>query len=188
MLPNSFAVLWTAACHVALHRQSRHIVNSCLIFSLFSRLRAVVSVSAQALLTAETGFNRDSMVRLLFSDKYLFLLSSCASELDLNMSDVENNHAHCKHNSPEGTSAELMCAKHVLREVRVVAVAACCCGCCCCYICHGCCCKCCCCFCFCWDIPRRAPCMQLTPAASNRTAKARMMTQLPMVLAGGTQF
>ena len=68
-LPNSFAVLWTAACHVALHRQSRHIVNSCLIFTLFSRLRAVVSVSAQALLTAETGGNRDSMVRLLFSDK-----------------------------------------------------------------------------------------------------------------------
>ena len=74
-----------------------------------------VIVSAQALLTAEAGGNRELMVRLLFSDKYLFLLSSCASELDLNMSDVENNHAHCKHNSPEGTSAELVCAKHVLR-------------------------------------------------------------------------
>ena len=36
------------ACDAALHGQSRHIVNSCLIFTLFSRLRAVVSVSAQA--------------------------------------------------------------------------------------------------------------------------------------------
>lgn len=56
---------------------------------------------------------------VLMGDRWQFILAMSASELDLYMSDVENRHGHCKAHATVGHSAELMQAKHVLRESQL---------------------------------------------------------------------
>ena len=58
--------------------------------------------------------------RLLLTDRWRFVFTLSAAEIDYFMSDIEDQHGHCKASSSATgtTSAELMCAKHVLRQSR----------------------------------------------------------------------
>ena len=111
-------ILLTLSDHRQPLRERLHIGNQFCRSRLCCRPIGAPRAIYKCLQRAQGDNARPPDVNYLLSDRWKFVLALTSAQIDAVMSDVEDFHAHCKQSSPKGCSAEVMAAKHVLRESR----------------------------------------------------------------------